>query len=381
MSKIEILQNKKIDSEVEKIQKNANSLAKVNTDMSFYRTISNRFSQFSITIVLFMAFWYLWNQYLNWNFSLSGLVWLTGTLIVMQKTIYESIKFYVDFTKRIVSVQKFWDFFDNTPLIKWYEKWEDFVYKNWEIEIKNMCFWYWWNKEVFDNFNLKISWWKVVALVGNSGSWKTTLVKLISWYLRHNSGEIIIDNQNIKDISLKTLYPYIWYLTQEPSVFDGSIMENLMYGAHPQPLPSKEGGRDVWQKNIKKIIKLAKCEFIYDFENWLETEIWEKWIRLSWWQRQRLAIAKIFLKDPKIIILDEPTSALDSFSEEQITIAMENLFKNRTVIIIAHRLQTVRNANKILVMENWKIIEEGKHEELVEQWWVYKKMLDLQSGF
>ena len=132
---------------------------------------------------------------------------------------------------------------------------------------------------------------------------------------------------------------------------------------------------------MKEVIKQAKCEFIYELENWLQTEIWEKWIRLSWWQRQRLAIAKIFLKDPQIIILDEPTSALDSFSEEQITKAMHNLFKNRTVIIIAHRLQTVKNADKILVLENWKVVEEGNHSELVKLKWIYKKMLDLQSGF
>ena len=393
MSKIEILQNKKIKSETEKIRLVSEKLSSVNMDMSFYRTISNRFSQFTISLVLFSAFWYLWNKYLEWEFTLSALVWLTGTLIIMQKTIYETVKFYIEYTKKMVSVEKFWDFFDNTPLIKWYDKWETFIYKSGGIEIKNMCFGYWWNKEVFDNLNLSIPWWKVLALVWNSWSWKTTLVKLLSWYLRHDSGYILVDKQNIKDISLKTLYPHIWYLTQEPSVFDWTIIENLMYGIEEWKtnnnspiIPFHKGGehnksRDVWQKHLKKIIKQAKCEFIYDFEKWLETEIWEKWIRLSWWQRQRLAIAKIFLKDPKIIILDEPTSALDSFSEEQITIAMENLFAWRTVIIIAHRLQTVRNASHILVMKNWEIAEEGNHKELVEKSWIYKKMLDLQSGF
>ena len=178
----------------------------------------------------------------------------------------------------------------------------------------------------------------------------------------------------------------MWYLTQEPSVFDGSIRENLMYGMNTGQTqgtaPTDNGsGESCAHPDLDEIIKLAKCEFIYDLEKWLDTEIWEKWIRLSWWQRQRLAIAKIFLKNPEIIILDEPTSALDSFSEEQITKAMHNLFENRTVIIIAHRLQTVKNADTIFVLENWKVVEEWNHNQLVEKEWIYKQMLDLQSGF
>jgi ABC-type multidrug transport system fused ATPase/permease subunit len=104
-------------------------------------------------------------------------------------------------------------------------------------------------------------------------------------------------------------------------------------------------------------------------------------VRLSGWQKQRLAIAKIFLKNPEIILLDEPTSALDSFSEEAITIALDELFKWRTVIIIAHRLQTVKKSDEIIVLEKGKIVQRGNHNSLVEQWWVYAKMLELQSGF
>ena len=132
---------------------------------------------------------------------------------------------------------------------------------------------------------------------------------------------------------------------------------------------------------LPTIILWVCSSFVYDFPNGLETEIWEKWIRLSWGQRQRLAIAKIFLKNPKIIILDEPTSALDSFSEEQITIAMHNLFKWRTVIIIAHRLQTVKSADDIILIEDGKVKERWTHASLVRKKWIYKKMLDLQSWF
>jgi ABC-type multidrug transport system fused ATPase/permease subunit len=265
--------------------------------------------------------------------------------------------------------------------MKWYDNWKDFDYKNWKIEIENLTYWYSENKPVFKNFDLKLKWWKITAFVGNSWSWKSTLVKLIAGYIRADSWEVIIDEQKLNKIKLKSYYKNIWYLTQDPSVFDGSILDNLMYWAHSQPLPCKEGSRDVWQKHLDKIIKQSKCEFIYDLEDWINTEIWERWVRLSWGQKQRLAIAKIFLKDPKIIILDEPTSALDSFSEEQITYAMHNLFKWRTVIIIAHRLQTVKDANDIILFENGEIKERWTHKELVKIKGQYNKMLELQSGF
>ena len=371
MSKIEILQSWKITWEIKQSYKIGSKLTKISQDMGTHRVFLKRASQFGISLLLFVSFYYLGNQYLLGDLKMSVLVWLTGTLIIMQKTIADFMGFYVDFTKRLVSIQKFWDFFDSTPEIKWYETWKKFKYETWEIEIKNMSFAYTKNLPVFEKINLKIPGWKVLAFVWNSWSWKSTLVKIISGYLTHDKWEVIIDGQRNKDISLKSLYKHVGYLTQEPSVFDGSIRDNLMYGT-------------VWnedESNLKKIIKLAKCEIIYDFPEWLDTEIWEKWIRLSWGQRQRLAIAKIFLKNPEIIILDEPTSALDSFSEEKITIAMGNLFKWRTVIIIAHRLQTVKNADKILVLDNWKIVEEGTHTSLIKQEGVYKKMFDLQSGF
>lgn len=166
-------------------------------------------------------------------------------------------------------------------------------------------------------------------------------------------------------------FSHIGYLTQEPSVFDGTIYDNLIYALKEKPEESE----------LKKVIASAKCEFIYDFPDGIQTEIGEKGIRLSGGQRQRLAIAKIMLKNPDIILLDEPTSALDSFNEEEISQALNHLFKGKTVIIIAHRLQTVKNADKILLFEFGKVVESGTHEELIKLNGKYKKMLDLQSGF
>ncbi len=371
MNKQEIMQSAKIDKENEEIYNYSKKLSQLNKDMSTDRQFLKRTSQLWMSLILLWTFWFLWNKVLNWEMELNIVVWLTGILIIMQRSISEAISFYVRVTKDFVDIEKLWDFFDNTPKMKWYDTWKDFEYRKWEIEIKNLTYSYIEKNSVFKNFDLKLSPWKVTAFVGNSWSGKSTLVKLIAGYIHANSGEIIIDNQKIKEISLKSYYKNIGYLTQDPSVFDGTILDNLTYWM----------SKKLEKKQLEKVIEQSKCEFIYDLENWLETEIGERWIRLSWWQKQRLAIAKIFLKNPKIIILDEPTSALDSFSEEKITFAMHNLFKWRTVIIIAHRLQTVKEADEIMLFENWKIKERWNHKKLVKLNWQYKKMLDLQSGF
>lgn len=183
-------------------------------------------------------------------------------------------------------------------------------------------------------------------------------------------GKLLIDGQDITDIRLDSYYPHIGYLTQEPSVFDGTIEENLLYSVK----------RKLQKKEVEKAIELAECQFIYDLEHGIKTEIWERWIRLSGWQKQRLAIAKIFLKDPEIILLDEPTAALDSYSEQKVAKAFEHLFEGRTVIVIAHRLQTVKSADDIIVLDKWRIVERGTHQELIKLWKKYAGMVDLQSG-
>lgn len=371
MSKFEILQNGKFRNEINIISKRLEKNFYLNTKVQTYNIITDILMKMlidgaKIWIIVMFGIWLFSAKITFWEF-----VSLMSIIYILDQIFTKSIATYIEFTKAIVDVEKLWDFFDNAPQIKWYEEWNNFIHKNGNIEIKNLNFWYNQDKQIFSDFSLKIEGEKVLALVWDSGSGKSTLVKMIAWYMRPNSGEIIVDEQKLSETSLKSYYKDIWYLTQDPSVFDGSIWENLTYALE----------KEVSEEKIKEIISLAKCEFIYELPNGLETQIWERGVKLSWWQKQRLAIAKIFLKDPKIIILDEPTSALDSFSEEQITKAMQNLFQNRTVIVIAHRLQTVKHADRILVLENGKIIEDGKHDELVKKDGKYAKMLELQSWF
>lgn len=370
MSKFEILQNDKWDEETQKLSESLNENKRINfklRDLWVWTTILSKFivDWSKVFILLVFWFWLFW-----WIINLWEFVALMSISYIFDQILNRFLFLYIDFTNIFVDVEKFWDFMDIAPKIKWFEEWKEFKFKNWEIKIKNLSFKY--NKNyIFENFNLKIEAWKKLALVWPSWWWKTTLVKLLSAYIKQNSWEILIDWQNLWNLALKTYFKKIWYLTQDPSIFDWTIYENLTYAVE----------REISDKEIKRVLKESRCDFIYNYEKWIDTEIWERWIRLSWWQKQRLAIAKIMLKNPEIIFLDEPTSAMDSFNEEEITKALSNLFVWKTVIIIAHRLQTVKDADRIVYIENGKIIEDWTHQELIKLNWKYKKMLKLQSWF
>ena len=370
MSKMEIVQNNQENYEIQKddkiLQDIKNCDLKINTVWwLLYRT----WNLFSLMLNIFILY-YWWTIVKYWG-DLSLFVGLLASATLFQKVLDNSIILYKEFTNEFATVQRLRDTFDEIPSMK--NKYSDisFKYKKWDIKIENISFSYDNKSNVFENFSLNVDGWKKTALVWESGSWKSTLVKLIAWYISPDEWEILVDWQNISEVNVYDYFSHIWFLTQDPSVFDGTIYDNLVYALKEQPTDAK----------LKKVIKAAKCEFIYDFAEWIQTEIWEKWVRLSGGQKQRLAIAKIMLKNPDIILLDEPTSALDSFNEEEISQALNNLFQWKTVIIVAHRLQTVKSADRILLFEKWKVVEDGTHQSLIRKNWKYKKMLDLQSGF
>ncbi len=367
MSKFEILQNDKVKKEIWVLDKYTRQAKFYNLKLNNYL-----FTMFSMPSLIF----FIWTMGVlimitEFKVSYASLISVFMILLILHERFIESIDYFKNFTKEIYTVQKLWKLFDDAPLLKWVYNWDDFIYERWNIDIKNVSFSYGTNK-IFDDFSVQIKGWAKTAFVWISGSGKTTLVKLIAWFLSVDRWEITIDWQKLSEVNLNSYFQNIGYLTQDPSVFDWTIMENLTYWLR----------KDFIEKEVlDRAIKLSWCEFIYKLPCWLETEIWEKWVRLSGWQKQRLAIAKLFIKDPYIIILDEPTSALDSFSEELITDSLTKLFEWRTTLIIAHRLQTVKNADDIIVFENWKILERGDHDSLIQKNQYYKKMLDLQSWF
>lgn len=371
MSKFEVLQNNRFKSEDEKLKKWINQILSHKLKEEFIWSIWQTWVVFINDGIKVMLFLWLWVWVIYSKVELSHFVLIYWIVDIIEHYAWDISRKIKMIWEHIVDVDKLIETFDNITEIPWINNPIPFVYKLWDIKIDNVVYWYMDDVVIFNNFSLNISWWKKTAFVGASWSGKTTLVKLIAGYIHPKSWDIIIDNQDISQINLISYYKNIGYLTQEPSVFDGSIMENLTYALDYIPT----------QEQLDEVIRNAKCEFILEFEAWFETEIWEKWIKLSGGQKQRLAIAKIMLKNPGIILLDEPTSALDSISEQAITEALHNLFAGKTVIIIAHRLQTVKEADEIIVIKDGQIIERGNHEQLSNLGGEYKTMLDLQTSF
>jgi ATP-binding cassette subfamily B protein len=243
--------------------------------------------------------------------------------------------------------------------------------KNGKIDFKNIHFQHADAKEaIFDNFSLSIKPGERVGLVGISGSGKTTLTKLLLRFADVESGEILIDGQNISKVQQISLRENIAYVPQETSLFHRSIAENIAY-AKP----------DASQKEIERAAKLANAhDFIMTLPDGYQTLVGERGIKLSGGQRQRIAIARAILKDAPILVLDEATSALDSESEALIQDALEKLMHGRTSIVVAHRLSTIASMDNIVVLEAGKIIEQGTHRQLIKKDGAYNKLWSRQSG-
>ena len=237
------------------------------------------------------------------------------------------------------------------------------------LEFKDVHFEYQKGSElVLDSISFKINKGEVVALVGPSGSGKSTIADLIPRFYDATFGEITIDGNNIKNISLSSLRNNMGIVTQETFLFDDSVKANIAYGVE-----------NISDEKIKDAAIAANAhEFIKDLPDGYNTIIGERGVSLSGGQKQRIAIARAIVKNPPILILDEATSSLDSESEKHVQSAIENLMSERTVFVIAHRLSTVHNANKILVLENGKVVQEGKHDELVNIDGLYKQLHKMQ---
>lgn len=240
----------------------------------------------------------------------------------------------------------------------------------WKIEFKNVLFNYNKDVEVFKDFNLTINSWEKVWIVWASWSWKSSLIKLLFRFYDLKWWNIFIDWQDISKVTQDSLRSQISIVPQDTILFHRSLRENIWYW--------KENPTD---EEIISASKKANCyDFISKLKNGYDTLVWERWVKLSGWERQRVSIARAMLQNNKILVLDEATSALDSESEKLIQNALENLMKDKTMIVIAHRLSTIMKMDRIVVMENWKIIEDGTHKELLEKSGVYKKLWDIQSG-
>ena len=280
----------------------------------------------------------------------------------------------INFTEQlqvgIASFERFTEVMDIKPEIQDSEDAHELEIKKGDIEFKNVTFKYKNGEgdEVVENLDLSIPGSSKIALVGESGSGKTTIVNLLSRFYESQSGEICIDGQNIKSVTQNSLHRSIGFVQQNVFLFDSTIRENLLYG-----------NAEATDKELWEALKVANLyDFVSSLPKGLDTEVGERGTRLSGGQKQRISIARVFLKNPPILVFDEATSALDTESEALIQKAFDNISKGKTSIVIAHRLSTIINSDCIYVIEKGKVVEKGTHTELMNKNGSYARLYNIK---
>ena len=264
----------------------------------------------------------------------------------------------------LIAAKRIYELLDNQNNISNDPKKNNLVIKNKNIAFENVSFIYPDGTQALRNITFSIKGGSTIALVGKSGSGKSSFINLIPRFYNVSEGKISIDEQNINEVNLSSLRKEIALVSQETVLFDDTVEANIRYGR-----------LDASKEEVLAASKNAAAdEFIKELPNGYSTIVGENGVKLSGGQKQRISIARAMLKNSSIILLDEATSALDSESETKIKYAVDNLIKNRTTIIIAHRLSTIKNANKILVLSDGKLVSEGTHNELIEKSELYKKL-------
>ena len=345
------------DIELEKFERDNNKFLSIKElfykSMAGFNTVNRSIDGLMYFIIIVFGGYQMMNGRLETGDMLAYIMYVT-TLLATVKRIVE---FTEQFQKGMTGIERFNEIMSIEAEIVDSPHAIDLTDVRGDIEFKNVSFRY--NKKldyVLENFNLDIKAGNNIALVGPSGGGKTTVCALIPRFYDVSEGGIFVDGKNIKDFSLYSLRNNIGIVQQDVYLFSGTIMENIRYG---KP--------DATEEEIIEAAKLASAyDFIMELEEGFDTYVGERGVKLSGGQKQRISIARVFLKNPPILILDEATSALDNNSEAVIQESLEVLSKGRTTITIAHRLTTIQNADMIVVMTADGIVEKGSHEELME---------------
>ena len=370
-----------------------------NYNISIFSTLWYEFKRFSKT--LWEAMKYKWKRWktsersfaaswvLTWIFTFWALYvsirarwnWLIQASVVVLVQLY-----LVKITNELSNVRyilkalsrTLWESKEMLEILNTPHEIQDYTDKklkvwNWKIDFDNVTFSYIEWKNVFNDLNLSIKPGEKVAIVWASGSWKTTLIKLLFRFFDIQWWKILIDWQDISQVTQDSLREQLSMVPQDPILFHRTIKENIAYWRH-----------NASDQEIIAAAKMAKChDFISSLKDGYESYVWERWIKLSWWERQRIAIARAILENKTILVMDEATSSLDSESEKYIQDAMDEVMRNKTCIVIAHRLSTIAKMDKIIVMDDWKIVEKWSHNVLIQnENWIYHKLWSIQSwGF
>lgn len=355
------------EKEVEKFQKSNNSYIKSRSRA--YKAMGLFHSSTSFAVDLFYVVCIIGGSL----FAIYSIIDLSDYLtFVVSVSLFISplqtlINFVEQYQNGVTGFKRFIEIMEEKPETINKNAIEDIDIKG-EIEFKNVSFNYRSSEQVLNNISFRINKGETVALVGESGGGKTTICHLIPNFYQVSEGEVLVDNVNINDISFKALRKEIGIVQQDVFLFNGTIKENILYG--------KLDATD------EEVIEASKRANIYDYimtlPDGFDSQIGERGVKLSGGQKQRLSIARVFLKNPSILILDEATSALDNTTEILIQNALNELAKGRTTLIVAHRLSTIKNADRILVINHGEIVESGSHQELLDSKGIYSQLYNQQ---
>jgi len=296
---------------------------------------------------------------------------ITSTVMLINRLyrpVQSLLNIHVDFTRSLALFTRIFDYFDMVPTIRQPKQPRFPVVRGEDIRYDHVAFSYSEDKPLLSNIDFTVPAGKMYAIVGPSGSGKSTIVNLLPRLYDVNAGSVRIGHNDVRSFDLTHLRNSIGVVTQDSYLFNGTIRENLLYG--------KEDATD--EELMEAIETASLTEFIQNQPNGLDTVVGNRGLKLSGGEKQRLSIARIILKNPAILILDEATSALDSISENAIQDALEQLMQGRTSIVIAHRLSTILKADRILVVANGTISEQGTHDELLARNGIYRELYETQ---
>ncbi len=333
-----------------------------------YRCLSHPMIEFMGGVGIALIIWFGGMQVLDGTSTMGSFMSFLTALIMLYEPVKGVSKINSTIQSGLASATRIFALLDIAPDIV--EKKDAAVLPPFisSIEFKNVDFSYEPGEPVLHNVNLKVGRGEVLAVVGPSGGGKTTLANLLPRFHDVDSGAVRIDGHDLRDVTLHSLRGQIALVTQQTILFNDTVRSNIGYGS-----------QDCTEDDIRRAAEAAfALKFIEELPEGFDTVIGESGARLSGGQRQRVSIARAILKDAPVLVLDEATSALDTESERKVQNALENLMKNRTTIVIAHRLSTIKNADRIIVMQNGRLVEEGTHDQLLQDGGVYQGLHDMQ---
>ena len=366
---VRVIQSFNLETEMEdRFKKEAQEYLETRRKVHSRTEIASPVTEFIVTALFIGLIVYMGLEISSGGYTLGDFTWYTGALLSLQKPVKKLQESFVKVQETLVAIKRTFAIIENNSIVPENPSPIPFP-ENWQtIEFKDISFSYG-EKKVLDRFSLTVERGKKIALVGSSGSGKSTVVNLLKRFYDSTQGDILIDGISIKNFSLPVLREKIALVSQDVFLFNQSIAYNI-----------QSGNFEKSESDILNAAQLANAsKFIEESENKYDTIVGERGNRLSGGEKQRISIARAILKNAPILILDEATSALDSASEADVQEGLDHLMENKTAFIVAHRLSTIAHADQIVVLDQGRIVEQGTHSELLQKKGTYFRFSQLQQ--